>query len=79
MPSKTTVNCLFNDIWCYLVIDSFDWKISVFQQTAVGIYYILKTNLEQILTSFKEYLLTIAVDVNFKLLTTFLISFMFRE
>ena len=79
MPSKTTVNCLFNDIWCYLVIDSFDWKISVFQQTAVGIYYILKTNQEQILTSFKEYLLTIVVDVNLKLLTTFLISFMFRE
>ena len=79
MPSKTTVNCLFNDISCYLVIDSFDWKISVFQQTAVGIYYILKTNQEQILTSFKEYLLTIVVDVNLKLLTTFLISFMFRE
>ena len=37
MSFKTTVNCLFNDI-CYLVIDSFI-KISVFQQTVVGVYY----------------------------------------
>ena len=24
MPSKTTVNSLFSDIWCYLVIGCFD-------------------------------------------------------
>ena len=36
MPIKTTVNWLFNDIWCYLVMGYFDWKISVFQQTVVG-------------------------------------------
>ena len=35
MPFKTTVNCLFIDIWCYLVIGCFDWKIGVFQQTVV--------------------------------------------
>ena len=33
MPFKTTVNLLFNDIWSYLVIACFDWKIDVFQQT----------------------------------------------
>ena len=27
MPFKTAVNWLFNDICCYLVIGSFDWKI----------------------------------------------------
>ena len=35
MLFKTTVNCLFNDIWCYLIIGCFDWKISVVQQTVV--------------------------------------------
>ena len=30
---KTTVNWLFNDIWCYSVMGCFDWKINVFQQT----------------------------------------------
>ena len=35
MPFKTTVNWLFNDIWCYLVIGCSDWKISVFQQTVL--------------------------------------------
>ena len=34
MPFKTEVNWLFN-IWCYLVIGCFDWKIGVFQQTVV--------------------------------------------
>ena len=29
-------------MWCYLVIDSFDWKIVLFQQTVIGVYYILK-------------------------------------
>ena len=40
MPLKTTVNWLFNDIWCSLVIDCFDWKIGVFQQAVVrGLLY----------------------------------------
>ena len=39
-PFKTTVNWLINDIWCYLVMGCFDWKISVFQQTVVkGLLY----------------------------------------
>ena len=42
MPSKTTINWLFNDIWCHLFIACFDWKIDVFQQTAVRVYYVLK-------------------------------------
>ena len=28
---KTAINCLFNDIWFYLIIGCFDWKIGVFQ------------------------------------------------
>ena len=40
--SKTTVNWIFNDIWSYLFIAWFDWKIGVFQQTVVRVYYILK-------------------------------------
>ena len=44
MPSKTKVNCLFNDIWCYLFIFCFDWKIDVFQQTVGRVYYVLKCN-----------------------------------
>ena len=32
---KTTLNWLFNNIWCYLVIGSFDWKIDGFKQTVV--------------------------------------------
>ena len=40
MPFKTTINPLFNDIWCDLVIGSFDWKIGIFQQTvARGLLY----------------------------------------
>ena len=39
MPFKATVNWLFNDIWCYLVIGCFDWKN--FQKTVVRVYYIL--------------------------------------
>ena len=38
MPFKTTANWLFNDIWCYLVMVCFDWKIGVFQQTVVRVY-----------------------------------------
>ena len=31
---------LFNDMWCYLVIGSFDWKIGIFQQAAIrGLLY----------------------------------------
>ena len=30
MPFKTTLNWLFNDVWCYLVMSWFDWKIGVF-------------------------------------------------
>ena len=41
MPSKTGVNRLYNDIWCYLASACFDWKIDIFQQTVVRIYYIL--------------------------------------
>ena len=29
MLFKTTVDCLFNDIWCYSVIGCFDWKTVV--------------------------------------------------
>ena len=43
MPSKATVNWLFNDVWYYFLIASFDWKIGVFQQTVVRVYYILNT------------------------------------
>ena len=46
MSFKTTVNWLFNDIWCYSVIGCFNWKIGVFQQSAASVYCILKrTNL----------------------------------
>ena len=41
MPSKTTVDWLFNDIR-YLFIAFFDWKIVVFQQSVIRVYYILK-------------------------------------
>ena len=43
MPSKTTVNWLFSDIWCYLVIACFDWKIGIFQQTFARVYYTLNS------------------------------------
>ena len=42
MPFKTTVNWWFNEMWCYLVIALFDWKIGIFQQTVVRTYCILK-------------------------------------
>ena len=41
IPSKTTINWLFSDIWCYLFIAYFNWKIGVSQQTVVRVYYIL--------------------------------------
>ena len=43
MLFKTTVNCLFNDIWCYLVIIAcFDWKIGVFNKQLQRVYCIHK-------------------------------------
>ena len=33
VPSKTTINWLFNDVWCYLFSACFDWKIVVNKQT----------------------------------------------
>ena len=40
MPFKRTVNWLFSDIWCYLVMGCFDWKIGFYQQTVVkGLFY----------------------------------------
>ena len=44
MLSKTTVNWVFNDIWCYFVITSFEWKIGGFQETVVMAYYVLKSS-----------------------------------
>ena len=41
MLFKATVNWLSNDMWCYLIIGFFDWKIGVFQQTVVRVYCIL--------------------------------------
>ena len=38
MSFKTTVNWLFIDIWCYLVIGCFDLKIGVVQHTIVRVY-----------------------------------------
>ena len=32
MPLKATVNWLFNDMWCHLVIDFFEWKIGFFNK-----------------------------------------------
>ena len=40
MLFKATVNCLFDDIWCYLIIDCFDWKITAFWEAVVrGLLY----------------------------------------
>ena len=43
MLSKATVNWLFHYI-CYLAIACFDYKIDIFHQTVVRVYYILKGN-----------------------------------
>ena len=40
VPSKTAINCLFHYILRYLFIACFHWKIDVFQQTVVRVYYI---------------------------------------
>ena len=39
---KAIRNWLFNDISYYLFIACFDWKINVFQQLVIRVYYILK-------------------------------------
>ena len=51
MSSKTTINWLFNNI-CYLFIACFEWKIDVFQQTVVRVYYIPKSfrNSDELIT-----------------------------
>ena len=41
MPSKTTINWQFNDIWCFLFTACFDWILGIFQQTVVRVSYIL--------------------------------------
>ena len=51
MPSKATINWLFNDIWCYLFIACFNWKIDVSEQTVVRVYYILKHWIQDTLTA----------------------------
>ena len=43
MPSKTTINWLFNDIWHYLFIACFDWKIGFFNKQLYG--FIISLNL----------------------------------
>ena len=50
MSSKTTVNWLFNDNWGYLINGCF--KIDVFEQTVVRVYYILKIILVILLKAF---------------------------
>ena len=48
MPSQTTINWLFNDIWCYLFFAYFDWKIGVFQQNnCKGLLYPQSKSIEQ--------------------------------
>ena len=40
MPSKTKINWLFNDIWCYLFVVCFDWKIGFFlTKSCEGLLY----------------------------------------
>ena len=53
MPSRIIINWLFNDIWCYLFIACFDWKIGVFQQRVLRVYYILKNVLRGVGTDTK--------------------------
>ena len=43
MPFKISVNWLFNDMSCYLVIGYFDWKTADFQQTVVRVYNIFNS------------------------------------
>ena len=42
MPSKTTLNWLFNDIWCYLFIAFFRMKRWPFSIKVVRVYYIFR-------------------------------------
>ena len=59
VPSKTTINWLFNDIWCYWFITCFDWKIGIFRRAVVRVYYILriveKGNMGRGRTDIKKY------------------------
>ena len=41
MLSQTTINGLFNDIWIDLFIACFDWKVGVFHETVIRVYYII--------------------------------------
>ena len=50
VPSKATINWIFNDMGYYLFIACFDWTIGAFQQTIVRVYYIL----DQIFSNFTE-------------------------
>ena len=59
MLSKATVNWLFNEIGCYLVIDCFDWKIDAFQQTVVRVYCNLILTNNTILSLFNFFFLII--------------------
>ena len=65
MPFKTTVNWLFNDMWFYLVIGFFDWKIGVFQQTVEGF----------IVSLYPKDLIKILLMENFILMKLLLLSF----
>ena len=53
IPFKA-LNWLFTDIWCYLVIDYFDWKFFVFWQTAVRVYSTLNVVVISALASIKK-------------------------
>ena len=48
MSFKTTINWLFNDIWCYIAIGCLTKKIVAFQQTVVRIYYVSKLHFQNI-------------------------------
>ena len=77
MPFKTTVNWLFNDIKCYFVIGCFNWKIGIFQQTVVRVYYILKL-VEKTNQSFEENEFALLLTYS-KLLTQFIIKFYWEK
>ena len=61
MPSNTKTNWLFNDIWCYLSIACFDWKIDVFQQRVLRVIILLIKQTTSVLlsnSSFEMFLLS---------------------
>ena len=61
MSSNTAINWLFNDIWCYLFIACFDWKIGAFQQTVVRVYYTLKLSQQTYWYGFSDFYLKIVL------------------